>query len=218
MGDQSGELHFITSVPHSGIYTLKLIYKSGEEVGCGKWVQIGIKNSSVDKILIDNFIEDEIEIFLEEGENIIRVMNHRRQENTLCSYATMLDALNKANPNHDIILSNSLTRQIGLALEKKYAVMALNSGITTVRTVGGIGNLDSVLRDKINAGKILGPRLLVANSAIGVVGGHMDGTVAIAAKDEKDIVKLVKDTAKDKVDLIKLMITEYRILQIHYLT
>lgn len=105
VGDQSGELHFITSVPHSGIFTLKLIYESGEEVGCGKWVQIGIKNQSADIIQFDNFIEDEIKVFLEEGENIIRVMNHRRQENTLCSYATMLDALNKANPNHDIILS-----------------------------------------------------------------------------------------------------------------
>ena len=32
-------------------------------------------------------------------------MNHRRQENTLCSYAAMLEGLNKANPNHEVLLS-----------------------------------------------------------------------------------------------------------------
>lgn len=106
-----------------------------------------------------------------------------------------------------LILSNGLTRKIGLAIEKKSALAALNSGVTTVRTVGGVGNLDSVLRDKINSGKILGPRLLVANTAIGVPGGHMDGTVAIAANDEKEIAELVAKMADDKVDLIKLMIT-----------
>lgn len=106
-----------------------------------------------------------------------------------------------------LILSNGLTRKIGLAIEKKSALQALNSGVTTVRTVGGVGNIDSVLRDKINAGKITGPRLLVSNTAIGVPGGHMDGTVAIAANNKEEITDLVSKMAADKVDLIKLMIT-----------
>lgn len=106
-----------------------------------------------------------------------------------------------------LILSNPLTRRIGLAIEKKSALNALNSGVTTIRTVGGVGNIDSVLRDKINSGKILGPRLLVANTAIGVENGHMDGTVAIAANNEEEIRFLVRKRASEKVDLIKLMIT-----------
>ena len=32
-------------------------------------------------------------------------MNHRRQENTLCSYSTLLKELNKQKPGHDILLS-----------------------------------------------------------------------------------------------------------------
>lgn len=105
------------------------------------------------------------------------------------------------------ILSNNLTKKIGLAIEKKSALISLKSGVTTVRTVGGLGNFDSVLRDKINSGKIIGPRLLVSNSAIGVPNGHMDGTVAISANTKDEIRELVTKMAADKVDLIKLMIT-----------
>ncbi|MBQ6696537.1 MAG: alpha-galactosidase, partial [Lachnospiraceae bacterium] len=42
---------------------------------------------------------------LMEGNNRIRIMNHRRQENTLNSYATLLAGLNKAKPDHDIVFS-----------------------------------------------------------------------------------------------------------------
>jgi alpha-galactosidase len=48
---------------------------------------------------------EEIIVYLNEGENIIRLMNHRRQENTLYSYAALLDGFNKADPDHDIVLS-----------------------------------------------------------------------------------------------------------------
>lgn len=105
------------------------------------------------------------------------------------------------------ILSNPITRAVGLQIEKKSALASLYSGVTTVRTVGGVGNIDSILRDKINSGKIVGPRLLVANTAIGVPGGHMDGTVSIGASSIEEIVELVNKMANDKVDLIKLMIT-----------
>ncbi|MGN0401851.1 MAG: glycoside hydrolase family 27 protein [Acetatifactor sp.] len=47
----------------------------------------------------------EIEITLQAGENVLRLMNHRRQENTLGSYAALLEGLNAANPDHDVVLS-----------------------------------------------------------------------------------------------------------------
>ena len=105
------------------------------------------------------------------------------------------------------ILSLPFANAIGIALGKKAATAALNSGVTTVRTVGGVSNFDSLLRDKINSGKILGPRLLVSNTAIGVPGGHMDGTVAVAVNNKTEIRELVTKMAENKVDLIKLMIT-----------
>ena len=53
-----------------------------------------------------SFIESMgIPVTLTEGSNRLRVMNHRRQENTLNSYAAFLDSLNKAKPDHDIIFS-----------------------------------------------------------------------------------------------------------------
>ena len=105
------------------------------------------------------------------------------------------------------VTGNPVGRMIGNMLVKKYALMALNSGVTTVRAVGGVGALDSMLRDKINAGKLVGPRLLVCNTAIGVKGGHMDGTVARAIDSVDEIKVRINELEEQKVDLVKLMIT-----------
>ena len=48
---------------------------------------------------------DGIDIKLHEGVNNIRLMNHRRQENTLVSYATLLEEIRKAMPDKDIVYS-----------------------------------------------------------------------------------------------------------------
>lgn len=54
----------------------------------------------------------------------------------------------------------------------------LMAGFTTVRVVGG-GFSDRALRDAIVKGRVAGPRMLVANHAIGITGGHCDGTNAM---------------------------------------
>ncbi len=105
------------------------------------------------------------------------------------------------------ITSNSLMRGIGINLCAKYAKMELKSGVTTIRTVGGIADFDTILRDKINAGKKIGPRILAANTAIGVVNGHMDGTVAKAILNNEEGIQMIKALKAENVDLIKLMIT-----------
>lgn len=64
-----------------------------------------------------------------------------------------------------------------------FAKDELLSGVTTIRTVGGLGNFDTTLRDEINEGTKLGPRILAANEGISVPGGHMAGSVAIAANN-----------------------------------
>lgn len=83
----------------------------------------------------------------------------------------------------------------------------LMSGTTTIRAVGGVLDLDTKLRDKINSGQAIGPRILAANTAIGVPGGHMDGSVAAAANNVEEAVAMVHKLDKENVDLIKLMIT-----------
>ena len=55
-----------------------------------------------------------------------------------------------------------------------YAKVTLEAGITTVRDVGSSDYVSLGLRNAINAGVIPGPRMLVANYAIGSTGGHAD--------------------------------------------
>jgi len=55
-----------------------------------------------------------------------------------------------------------------------YAKATLEAGITTVRDVGSSDWISLGLRNAIKAGVIPGPRMLVANHAIGATGGHAD--------------------------------------------
>lgn len=105
------------------------------------------------------------------------------------------------------IMSNPLTRLIGKALTAGSAKTELLSGTTTVRAVGGLGNLDSKVRDEINAGKKVGPRIVACNSAITVKGGHMEGSVAYGADSIPEMIEFIDNTAKAGADWIKIMIT-----------
>lgn len=106
-----------------------------------------------------------------------------------------------------LMTSNPLLRKVMDALYAKYASVELMSGVTTIRSVGGVEDCDSRLRDKINSGKVTGPRILAGNAAISVPGGHMAGSLAYEATSESQAVDLVRKIAADKPDLIKLMIT-----------
>lgn len=106
-----------------------------------------------------------------------------------------------------IMTSNNFLRRIVKAVCRSAARMQLNSGVTTVRTVGGIENVDSSIRNDINAGKTVGPRILAADMAVSVPGGHMAGSLAYTAESAQQARDFVAEIAKNKPDLIKLMIT-----------
>ena len=105
------------------------------------------------------------------------------------------------------IMSTSLTRAVAYNLVSSFAKTELLSGVTTITTVGGLGDFDTRLRDDINSGKKQGPRILAANTGISVPGGHMAGSVAIAAKNIDEALAQLEKSRKENVDLIKLMIT-----------
>ena len=113
----------------------------------------------------------------------------------------------KADKLAKLALSSSVMREIVIKICQDYAMQGLMSGVTTVRAVGGLGDFDTTLRNRINAGKAEGPRILAADYAIGVPNGHMVGSVARAAKTPEEAVKMVDDLNSHGVDLIKLMIT-----------
>jgi imidazolonepropionase-like amidohydrolase len=56
-----------------------------------------------------------------------------------------------------------------------YARRTLDAGFTTIRNVGASEYVDVGLRNAINAGIVVGPRILTAVHAIGATGGHGDG-------------------------------------------
>lgn len=106
-----------------------------------------------------------------------------------------------------IISSNALFRKVALNMCEGYARTQLMSGVTTIRTVGGVLDFDTKIRDRIQNGKTLGPRIIASNMAVSVEGGHMAGSLAYIAKSADEAREYVKKIAKDKPDIIKLMIT-----------
>ena len=105
------------------------------------------------------------------------------------------------------ILSNPVSRAVAYRMVCSFARTELLGGVTTIRTVGGLDTFDTRLRDEIRAGRRIGPRVLAANEAISVPGGHMAGSVAIAARTVDEALAQVDAVHAQGVDLVKLMIT-----------
>lgn len=106
-----------------------------------------------------------------------------------------------------LITSNDLMRRVGVKLCESYARTELLSGVTTVRTVGGVADFDTIIRDRAAAGEILSPRVVASNMAVSVPGGHMAGSLAYEARTPEEAAAYVERIAAEKPDLIKLMIT-----------
>ena len=99
-----------------------------------------------------------------------------------------------------------------------YLKRTLEAGFTMCRDVGSADLIDISLRDAVNDGSIIGPRMLVSTFAIGSTGGHVDLTgfnPAIDWKGNKDftgvadgvdeIRKRVRNNVKWGADWIKFM-------------
>lgn len=105
------------------------------------------------------------------------------------------------------LMGTALSRAVAYKIVSDFAKTELLSGVTTIRTVGGLGDFDTKLRDEVAAGKKTGPRILAANEGISVPGGHMAGSVAVAAGSIDEALKQLEHAENEKADLIKLMIT-----------
>src|SRR5438132_74161 len=107
-----------------------------------------------------------------------------------------------------------------------YARATIEAGFTTVRDLGSrfVGSperVDVALRNSINKGVIVGPRMLVATKGIGATGGHFDPTSGYRdflfgrEPDESDgiadgpdaIRKAVRFAVKNGADVIKAAVS-----------
>ena len=105
------------------------------------------------------------------------------------------------------IMGSGLTRAVAYSMVRGFARDELMSGVTTIRTMGGLGNFDSRLRDEIAAERQDGPLILAANQGISVPCAHMAGSVAIAARSIDEALAHLEQSEREGVDLVKLMIT-----------
>ena len=89
---------------------------------------------------------------------------------------------------------------------RQRAAAMVRAGITTARDLGGGAWLELELRDRINAGEIVGPRLLCAGQPITSIGGHCHfwGGEAATLADAQAIIERQRQHG---VDLIKVMAT-----------
>ena len=106
-----------------------------------------------------------------------------------------------------LITSNGLTRRVGVNMCAGFAKTEMLSGVTTIRTVGGVADFDTIIRDRAAAGEIIAPRVVASNMAVSVPGGHMAGSLAYEARSAQEAADYVRRIAAEKPDLIKLMIT-----------
>lgn len=111
-------------------------------------------------------------------------------------------------------------RETEAILATKHAVITLNAGFTTVRQVGDSGLIAISLRDAINSGYVLGPRIFTSGKSIATTGGHADHTNGIAKDNYEypvaedgvingpyDAYTAVRQRYKDGADGIKLTVT-----------
>ncbi len=106
-----------------------------------------------------------------------------------------------------LLTSNAFFRYMVRKVCAGYAKTQLMSGVTTIRTMGGVLSVDSDIRDRINDGRMIGPRILSSDMAVSVEGGHMAHSLAYAAHSEEEARTLVRKILEGKPDVIKLMIT-----------
>ncbi len=101
----------------------------------------------------------------------------------------------------------------------KYAEVTLLAGFTTVRDLGGSG-VNVSLRNAINSGKIIGPRIFTAEKSLATTGGHADPTNGYrkdlmgnpgpkegVVNSVEDARKAVRQRYKNGADMIKITAT-----------
>ncbi len=104
-------------------------------------------------------------------------------------------------------LDNPIGRAIARHILKGSAQQLLASGVTTVRGAGDPLYADLAVRDAINAGRYLGPRIVAPGTGITVPGGHGAGLFAQVAESPAQASEYVRDLMARGADVIKLFIT-----------
>jgi imidazolonepropionase-like amidohydrolase len=93
-----------------------------------------------------------------------------------------LHVMSSGDPEEEPWVMRAVTDSIGTLAFKSYvnAKRDLEAGFTTIRDAGNFAYVDVALRDAIDEGMLVGPRMKVAGIALSMTGGHMDRTKGLA--------------------------------------
>jgi imidazolonepropionase-like amidohydrolase len=126
----------------------------------------------------------------------------------------------ESETSKDALLKRFTQNEADIAFQSTvYAKRTLLAGFTTVRDCGGTG-VNISLRNAINQGTVIGPRVFTAGKAIATTGGHADPTNGSrrdlmgdpgpkegVVDGDDDAAKAVRQRYKDGADFIKITAT-----------
>ncbi|MGQ9509125.1 MAG: amidohydrolase family protein, partial [Thermodesulfobacteriota bacterium] len=102
------------------------------------------------------------------------------------------------------ILKESLPQ---ITLKAAYhARITLEAGVTTIRDMGGKDYIDIAIRDGIQSGLLVGPRMVCSGKLVCMTGGH-GWPFGREANGVDDVRAAVREQLKAGVDFVKLMAT-----------
>ena len=115
---------------------------------------------------------------------------------------------------------SKVEKEMEAILATQDAYVTFFAGFTTVRQVGDSGMVAISLRDAINQGKVVGPRIFTSGKSLATTGGHADPTNGRAVDDYNyplpedgvvngpyEVYTAVRQRYKDGADGIKITVT-----------
>ena len=129
-------------------------------------------------IIRNNLIVDVQDGYVEPGEvsgtanaRVVDLSNQFVMPGLIDSHTHILSQQEPNSREMRVTRSDELSTLMGY----EFGMRTLRAGFTTIRNVGGTRNAIFALRDAINQGIVMGPRIKAAGQTITPTGGHGDG-------------------------------------------
>lgn len=181
----------------------KILYK-------GKWLFTGNENNEV----IENFA------MVTEGDRIIWIGKFSDEINESFDECINLGDVYVVPgfiDSHVHILCSRITNGIDYTHEGREAAniicrgaynskQLLKSGVVACRDLGAYNGYSLGIRDAINRGEILGPKIITCGHAICTTGGH-GFEISYEADGIEEMRKYVRKVVKDGADVVKIMVS-----------
>lgn len=104
-------------------------------------------------------------------------------------------------------VQTGLGKKILHLISNSCAKTELLSGVTTLRSVGDINYTDIYTRNKINEGKMKGPRMLCSGFALTSPNGHGVGTIARGFDNKESYINQLNENISQGIDWVKICVT-----------